>query len=639
MENKVFEENLACIKKYDNNLYNKLLMYNSKKANIKINKTLKEEYNLILDNTEIHSNSGAIEEAKKIASSIQDKKDSIRIIYGLGLGYLADEIANKVKIGKIIIYEPNLDILKVVLSIASIDALFMENVILCQDIETFSKNIKNYVNEKSDISVTFLNSYKNLYFDDIKNLLETAQKIQGEYKGNLNTYYKKAPSAINSTFSNLKKIISNPDISELKNIYKGKTALVISAGPSLAENIEIIKNNQDKFIIFAVGAALKLLASNNIKPDFVVNIETFSTLAQFQNTDTKNCYMILEAYSTPHVMVLESKKTFNYISKGNFINDWLRDMLNIKNEVKSYGTVSYSALSSAFLMGFNKIIIIGQDLAYKKGACYAKGSQYESLEYIFLKEQNKFMVRTHNLKEYAKSFETKYLTEQEALKVAKKSIEQINKNLTSVLGQDGTMLPSKNDYAIFIKIFENCAIEFKKQNPSLKLINSSSNGALIKGFENIELKEVVNELESIDRIDLTNINANYDKQRIMHYINTLLPYLADYASKIEKLACLCQEVLSGLEINHTYSENIKVLLVKIQELIHTIVSISSDKKADFTLSIYTKLLLKPLDNNAFRDIEATKKTILKFKNNCEKILPFIEKYIKKLNDIQSVIFK
>ena len=123
MENKVLEENIDLIKKYDSNLANKILMFKEEKSNLEICKTQEGEYNLVYRGCCLHSQKGAIKEAKDIASKVDEEENSIRVIFGLGLGYVVEEISNKIKKSKIIVYEPALDIIHYVLSIAKIDSL------------------------------------------------------------------------------------------------------------------------------------------------------------------------------------------------------------------------------------------------------------------------------------------------------------------------------------------------------------------------------------------------------------------------------------------------------------------------------------------------------------------------------------
>ena len=169
MENKVLQKNLDAISKYDSTLADKILMLDVEKSNLELIKTSQDEYNLLFNNIPLHSQNGAILEAKNIVKNIENKdnKNSVRLLYGLGLGYLLDELYQNIKNSKIIIYEPNLDILKLVFSIAEIDAIFHENVILCSDKEKLTKHVESISNENTEITITFLSSYKELFFDMI----------------------------------------------------------------------------------------------------------------------------------------------------------------------------------------------------------------------------------------------------------------------------------------------------------------------------------------------------------------------------------------------------------------------------------------------------------------------------------------
>ena len=56
---------------------------------------------------------------------------------------------------------------------------------------------------------------------------------------------------------NIPNLFEEIPLARLKDTYKGKTAVVVSAGPTLDRNIEILKKQRDKYVLFAVGTALK----------------------------------------------------------------------------------------------------------------------------------------------------------------------------------------------------------------------------------------------------------------------------------------------------------------------------------------------------------------------------------------------
>ena len=640
MENKVLEENIEQIKHYDNELANKILMFDLEKSNLELAQNENGEYNIIFNSIPLHSTIGAIQEAKQIAQNIKDEKNSIKIIYGLGLGYLPDEISNKIKEGYVINYEPNLEILKFVLSIAKIDTLFKKNVFLCSNKNELEKLVSNLANEETQLSVSFLNTYKNLYFEDIKNTLYHAQKTQGEIIGNKNTFLKKAPSCFVQTMYNLKNIFNNPNISDIKDVYKDKTAIILCAGPSLKDNIELISKNQDKFVIFALNPTLVLLQKYSIKPDFIVYIENINSTKQFPENFCQDSYFIKEAFSNYWVShYREFKKTFNYISNDNFFNYWVRDCLKLNDSLKSYGTVSYSAFMSAYIMGFKKIIIVGQDLAFKDNLCYPRECQYGEMECIWDEEEKKYKIIARDIKKLSLAYRNSKTTEEQELRYAKEYLNSLNKNITTVISQDGKYIPSKTDYTIFIKLFEEIAKELKNQNPNIELINCSKGGAQINGFENMDLEDIIQNLEKVEKLNLDNYSVNIDKRHILSKVEKLYDQLDNYQKIIEDFISKNEKIIKELENKKEYTKNAQNLLQKHTKLLSDMINLSKTKDIDFIVKVYLKKYEKYFKFNYLKDINMTIKTLKEMNADYNKIIPFLVASKKGLCDCKTLVLE
>ena len=437
-----------------------------------------------------------------------------------------------------------------------------------------------------------------------------------------------SPKAIKNTFYNLKKLISTPNITQLKDIYKGKTALCLSAGPSLRENIEIIKNNQDKFVIFAVNPTIKLLSANGIKPDFIVNIETTNTSIQFQTINPEEYYFIMEAFTGKEVYSLKTKKTFSYVSDTNFANPWLNNCLDNKENLKTLGTVSYTALMSAYLMGFKKIILCGQDLAYQDGRCYAQGSQYEELECVFDETKNKYVIRAKDFDKYAQSFKSDNYSDEFYKNCANKVINFLNNSLYTVISQDGRKIPTQTGYAIFIDWFKQAAIEMKKERPEIELINSSVGGAQIDGFENLPLKDLVDDLPVVEKLNLDNYTPNFNKEKIKLKIELLVKKLTLYKNVVCEHIEICEKLLKEITIKKVFTSNILKMIQKQDNLIAELAS--SKKDVDLRYIIFFSLCKYSdvLKDDCFINIEEAQKTI----NSVIKIS-------KEANDIYEIILK
>ncbi len=606
MENKVLSKNLQNIASYNQNLANKILGLDYKKSIFSLLKTKNDEYNLLFCNIPLHNLENPVEESKNIAQNLKAKtnEDTIIIVYGLGLGYLVDEISN-IFDGKIVLYEPNLDILKFVLEIAQVDAFDKKNVFAATNKEELKEILEKIANENSQITLTFLDSYKKLFENDIVSVFNVSQKIIGEICARKNTE-KQNLNALYYTFLNLKNIIKNPDITELSDIYKGKTALIVSAGVTLFENIETIKKNKDNVVIFAVNQSLNLLTKNGITPDFVVNIDAKNNSSHFENLKSEDCYFILEPFSYPEIFQKQTKKTFNYITENNFFNNWLRDVLLVKHHLASSGTVSISAFLSACVMGFEKIILIGQDLAFKDKQCYAKGAVADNLECVF--ENGKYIIKPKNLKEFVQNMKKENEDDEKANKRLEKYISRLNQNICTIKGQNGDFLPTQIAYSYFVDYFEQLAKILANERPNLKLINSSTGAAQIDGFENIPLEEVLKNAKKIEKINLDHIKPKINKKNIIEKFDKTYDELYKTALVVIDFENSLKSIREELKQENKITENIIKTLKKAQEQFEIMKNYKTSEIPKCILEKRVEICPKDLFSSV-NDIDALKNNI------------------------------
>ena len=203
MENKELEKNLNRIAQYDEELANQILMTDFDKSNILLTQNPNGEYNVVYKNYYLHSKENISQETLAIANTIpeQGNKNVIRVVYGLGLGYLADKISEMS--GIIIIYEPNLDILKFIFSIATIDAIFKENVYVCSDKNKLSNLILTNSDVNTKMTINSLPAYMVMFKEDIQDTLKTMQVAKGGHDATKNTLLSMSPKALRNTFNNL----------------------------------------------------------------------------------------------------------------------------------------------------------------------------------------------------------------------------------------------------------------------------------------------------------------------------------------------------------------------------------------------------------------------------------------------------
>ena len=543
--NPILDTNLECIKKYNPKLASDILNLPCLNSSVELIETDLKEPNLRYNFIPLHSQAGAEIEAKKIFADSKNTPSSMHIVFGIGLGHLFKECCDFSK-GKVIVYEPNLDILRVTLELVDFSKeLYQNNVFITSDLDFFNKLCEqNYV-YKANCTLLALESYKTiLYYKEIEDILRRLDLILKGCNVKFNTSKRFEKNASDMLLKNLPYILKTTPWGEFKDIYKGKTALIISAGPSLDANIETIKKNRDNVVIFCVGTAFKALMHNGITPDFVNIIENQECSGQLSGFDLSNINLITDTYTNNTLYQLKVKNNFLFPTVNN-IGRYFTELTGIlTTPYITKGTVSYAALESAKMAGFTKLILVGQDLAYLNNQCYGSNSAYSGLVFEINPETNKPEYVIKDKKDYFKTFGTRTpeTTEEDIDNLVKKDIQTLSDATTFVTGINGNMLPTNNGYATFIEHFASFAYE----NKDLDLINTSMVGAQINGFKNIPLDKALEGATVIKKVDFMK-QFEFDKQRVIAKLKDTSDFFINVLKK-------CKEAKESI---HKYEREIK----------------------------------------------------------------------------------
>ncbi|EDO7787702.1 motility associated factor glycosyltransferase family protein [Campylobacter coli] len=161
-------------------------------------------------------------------------------------------------------------------------------------------------------------------------------------------------------------------LSQRKN--KFENAIVVSAGPSLAKQLPLLKAYQEKAVIFCADGALSMLEKKGIVPDYVTNLD-FTDLAMkfFQNKENKTSLNVLSCATHPSLVCLLDNKSV--ILRDDPL--YQRFNLNDFGYIDTGTHVSHFSYTLALALGFKNIIMIGQDLAFdEEGNSHSKGFDF-----------------------------------------------------------------------------------------------------------------------------------------------------------------------------------------------------------------------------------------------------------------------
>ncbi len=208
--------------------------------------------------------------------------------------------------------------------------------------------------------------------------------------------------------------------------------IVVAAGPSLADNIDFLKENKGKRFIIAISTAVRKLSAEGIKPDVVTILDPLPTVMPHLKgvgEFIKDVPLLLESVSYWEFTEKYPAPKFRV-----FATDYEK-VLEEAGETNAeiwYGgsTVSVFAMEIAVKLGAKKVYLIGADFAYPGNKRYAHSESEDAV------------------------FET---------------------YVTSV---DGNPVGSTENFKHFISDTEQV---IKKYHGKVRFINKSRHGAYIKG--------------------------------------------------------------------------------------------------------------------------------------------------------------
>ncbi|EIY3537938.1 motility associated factor glycosyltransferase family protein [Campylobacter jejuni] len=178
---------------------------------------------------------------------------------------------------------------------------------------------------------------------------------------------------------NIPSMLESIPLQRLLNERKNKfeNAIVVSAGPSLSKQLSLLKQYQEKAVIFCADGALSMLEKEGIVPDYVTNLD-FTDLAMkfFQNKENlKQSVIALECATHPNVVRSLKAENCMIILRNKAL--YQRFNLNDFGYIDTGTHVSHFSYTLALALGFKNIIMIGQDLAFdEKENSHSKGFDF-----------------------------------------------------------------------------------------------------------------------------------------------------------------------------------------------------------------------------------------------------------------------
>jgi hypothetical protein len=300
------------------------------------------------------------------------EKEGIAVLFGFGLGYFAEEVLKRFERSHILmVYEATPELFKTALRTRDLSEILESEqvkIVLGADADNFTVIRSHYhliIHGKYWI-VAHHPSVK-LNEEAYRRFRKRLDEEKQVTHTGIGTAVGLGKEFVNTFMANVPHIIRKQGVARLKDIFKGRPAIVVSAGPSLDNNFHLLRKAKGKAIIIAVDVVLPTLLPAGIVPDILVAIDPMpENIAVFRdNPLLKQVPFICLAQYTPEIVDIYPGPIFINSVPGNIVYQWLSGLWEDKGYIDCFGgSVAHLGFAAAEYMGADVIALIGQDLSY-----------------------------------------------------------------------------------------------------------------------------------------------------------------------------------------------------------------------------------------------------------------------------------
>lgn len=403
---KMYEKNIRVIKQIYGEKYLDDNILDDNKIVIEKAKHTGYTVKIVNDHIEryICSKYNPIKEAKKFVDNIKDyDQETIFVIFGWGVGYHIRQLNNIINVNnKILVIEPSLSVFNKTMQIIDYTDIFENKNIyihLGNDEYKLKECFSNCIEDTNINNIKFLNysRYDNIFYDNYLCTVKAYKEYIGYVAIHINTLLCFYYEWLNNLFENIHYIKKSKFLQELNNKFIDIPAIIVSAGPSLDNNIRQLKKIKGKALIIAGGRTLRPLISNGITPDFVISIDPGEGAYRVieQNIDSTVPLITSTAAKSDIIREYKGKKIF---IRDNQVADLVNEIINYDIDgVAQGGSVAHTSLSVAEYMGCNPIVLIGQDLAYTGNKIHSDSSSIKKINKLDKVKNDKDLIEIEDI--------------------------------------------------------------------------------------------------------------------------------------------------------------------------------------------------------------------------------------------------
>lgn len=320
-----------------------------------VEKAKNQQLTLKINDYYVYSKYRPYEDAEKFINSNTNTESDYFVLLGLGLGY-------------------HLAALKKIVTSNKISVLLLDKNEPEFYLKYFDRSLINDIKLITITEISNFDKYENIQFlvpISMINSLDSTHELKeifDEVKLKEMSYRLVADRMSANFIHNIS--LNNLFIKNLKGLFTGQTACLVSSGPSIDEMIPHLKQNQNKIFILSVSSAIRVLEKYNIQPHATVLSDAKERVQlQFEDLTYQGPLFYL-ATACKEVLSNYKEKKYILFQKGydrseQYAAQWDEPLFDVGGSVAILGFLLLEYL------GFERIVLCGQDLGFRQGKTHS----------------------------------------------------------------------------------------------------------------------------------------------------------------------------------------------------------------------------------------------------------------------------
>ncbi len=459
-------------------------------------------------------------------------------LLGLGNGaYLKKLIEETDETVTVVAYEPSATIfLKILEEVDLADTIENRPIAFIVDGingNEFEPVISKLITEASSalLKVEIHPNYAEIFADKILQRTKEISKRAEAVFSNTNSGILFSAHLAKNQMENMRYVCDGYNTKRLSEVLpKDVPAILVAAGPSLDLNIHELKKAKNKAFILAVDTALKPLLNAGIIPDAYVTIDPKKPLNLVEHDMVKKIPLLAPVTANSNILKAQEQKIIFYFD--GYILPQIAYMSVGKKlySAQTGGSVACTGFSLLYKMGFDTIILVGQDLAYTNNKSHADGTFQANMP----KEDTSRMIR--------------------------------------VKGNYEEELPTLWNLKIYLEWFVTYIKGIKEHRSTVRVINATAGGAYIEGTELMPLdraiaencKEEIHFAEYFDKLESE--FTPEERKKVIEELQKIPEELRDIKVAAKKLENAYKKIYNMAKNDHIDKNAYLKLLKRIKKL-------------------------------------------------------------------------